>query len=318
MSLCCLDALSYFLQETKSSLVCFICFILVLAADSSNDETALIPAFVTSSDGKTSWLFYQTWFVPVLFKRQQFTFCQTQKSQKWVGLGAELTWSCVCDWLGGIKDCNIKLWWKRTGDCFSIILLSTPFFSYRTTRSRSVHLDQYVFFSNYHPALLDSIPPLPPTGSARATQHILELPEELRSSPDVSLALSINRAFMERNPVRLLRLAKGLTFLETCALHRHLVACRRDLLLIYSHGFSIRNCRFPLDRLAQLLDLDSSLTEQICQAHGQEVDKDNHVVFSKAAFSESEQDKLHCKLYHIAEAKKNQDVSIRNIIHGCV
>lgn len=128
MSLCCLDASSYFLQETKSSLVCFICFILALAADSSNDETALIPAFVTSSDGKTSWLFYQTWFVPLLFKRHQFTFCRTQKSQKGVGLGAELTWPCVCDWLGGSKDCNIKLWWKRTGDCFSILLLSTPFF----------------------------------------------------------------------------------------------------------------------------------------------------------------------------------------------
>lgn len=154
-------------------------------------------------------------------------------------------------------------------------------------------------------------------GSARATQHILELPEKLRSSPAVSLALSINRAFLERNPVCLLRLAKRLTLLQTYALHRHLVACRRDLLLIYSHGFSSRNCRFPLGRLAQLLDLDTSLAVQICHAHGQEVDQDNQVVFSKATFAKPEQDKLHCKLYHSTEAKNNQDISVGNIIHGC-
>lgn len=195
---------------------------------------------------------------------------------------------------------------------FSIELFINSFFF-----PSSHHTSINSFIWNYHSALLHFIHSLPPTGSARAAQHILELPEELRRSPDVSLALSINRAFLERNPVRLLRMAKRLTFLETCALHRHLVACRRDLLLIYSHGFSSRNCRFPLGRLAQLLDLDTSLTLQVCQAHGQEVDEDNQVVFSKATFAEPEQDKLHCELYHIAEAKKNQDVSIRNIIHGC-
>lgn len=208
--------------------------------------------------------------------------------------------------------------------CFS--LYATNFFyqtfylhlsSFFLIAPHVLSIDRYILLWNDHPALLDFIHSLPPTGSARAAQHVLELPEELRSSPNVSLALSIHRAFMERNPVRLLRLAKGLTFLETCALHRHLVACRRDLLLIYSHGLSSRNCRFPLSRLAQLLDLDTSLTVQICQAHGQEVDKDNQVVFSKATFAEPEQDKLHCNLYHIAEAKKNQDISIRNIIHGC-
>lgn len=115
----------------------------------------------------------------------------------------------------------------------------------------------------------------------------------------------------------LLRLAKRLTLLQSCALHRHMVACRKDLLLIYSHGFSSRNCRFPLDRLAQLLDLDISLTVQICHAHGQEVDQDNHVVFSKATFAEPEQDKLHCKLYHSTEAKNKQNIFVGKIIHGC-
>lgn len=156
-----------------------------------------------------------------------------------------------------------------------------------------------------------------PPGSARATQHIMELPKRLRSSPAITLALSINRAFLERNPVRLLRLAQRLNFLQSCALHRHLAACRRDLLLIYSHGYSSRNCRFPLDRLAQLLSLDSSLTARLCQAYGVEVNQDNHVVFSKAAFTEPEQGKLHCNLYHSIVAEKQRDLTVENIIHGC-
>lgn len=155
-----------------------------------------------------------------------------------------------------------------------------------------------------------------PLGSTRAMQHIIELPERLRSTPAITLALSINQAFLERNPVRVLRFAKSLNFLQSCALHRHLVSCRRDLLLIYSHGYSSRNCRFPLDRLSQLLALDASLTARLCQAYGVEVTQENQVVFSKAAFTEPEQGKLHCTLYHNIVAEKQKDLTIENIIHG--
>ncbi|KAM9383719.1 SAC3 domain-containing protein 1 [Pholidichthys leucotaenia] len=141
-------------------------------------------------------------------------------------------------------------------------------------------------------------------GSPHAAQKIMELPERLRKTKSIALALSINRAFLERNPVRLLRLAHNLSSLQMCALHRHLLNCRRDLLLIYSHGYSSRNCRFPLTKLAQLLSLDSSLTAQLCQAYGVEVNKENQVVFSKAAFTEPEQGRLYCKLYHSLVTEK--------------
>ncbi|GLD50217.1 SAC3 domain-containing protein 1-like isoform X1 [Lates japonicus] len=154
-------------------------------------------------------------------------------------------------------------------------------------------------------------------GSARATQHIMELPERLRSAPAIRLALSINRAYLERNPVRVLRLAQRLNFLQCCALHQHLVTCRRDLLLIFSHGYSSRNCRFPLDRLARLLCLDVPLTARLCQAYGVDVSQDSHVVFSKAAFTEPEQGTLHCKLYHSIVAEKQRDLTVGSIIHGC-
>uniref|UniRef100_A0A3Q0S9Q8 Si:zfos-452g4.1 n=1 Tax=Amphilophus citrinellus TaxID=61819 RepID=A0A3Q0S9Q8_AMPCI len=135
-------------------------------------------------------------------------------------------------------------------------------------------------------------------GSPHATQHIMQLPLRLRSTPSIKLALSINQAYLERNPVRLLRSAQKLNFLQTCALHRHLATCHRDLLLLYSHGYSSRNCRFPLDRLAELLFLDTSLTAQLCRAYGVEVNQDNQVVFSKTAFKDPEQGKLRCMLYH--------------------
>lgn len=144
----------------------------------------------------------------------------------------------------------------------------------------------------------------------------MELPERLRSSPAIKLATSLNRAFLERNPVCLLRLAQSLNFLQSCALHRHLVACRRDLLLIYSHGYNSRNCRFPLNRLARLLFLDASLTARLCQTYGLEVNQDNQVVFSKASFTEPEQEKLHCKLYHNIVAEKQRELTVGDIIHG--
>ncbi|XP_034387628.1 SAC3 domain-containing protein 1 [Cyclopterus lumpus] len=153
-------------------------------------------------------------------------------------------------------------------------------------------------------------------GSAHAAQHIMELPERLRSSPAVTLALSINQAFLQRNPVRVLRLARRLNFIQSCALHRHFVTCGRDLLLIYSHGYSSRNCRFPLDGLAQLLSLDAPLAAQLCQAYGVVVNQDNQLVFSKAAFTEPEPGKLHCKLYHSIVAEKLRDFSVGSIIHG--
>ncbi|KAM3876085.1 uncharacterized protein ACN63O_022594 [Diretmus argenteus] len=155
-------------------------------------------------------------------------------------------------------------------------------------------------------------------GSARVMQHTMELPERLRNSPTVSLAMSVNRAFLERNPVRLLRLAQRLNFLQSCALHRHLGACRRDLLLIYSHGHNSRNCRFPLHKLAQLLALDGPRTAQLCKCHGVEVSQDKQVVFSKTTFTEPEQGRLHCMLYHDIVAEKQRDLTVGMIIHGCV
>ncbi|KAL1022982.1 hypothetical protein UPYG_G00035020 [Umbra pygmaea] len=152
-------------------------------------------------------------------------------------------------------------------------------------------------------------------GSGRATQHTMELPERIRSSSAVQLALSVSRAFMERNPVRLLRLARRLDFLQSCALHRHLQACRTDLLLLYSHGHNCKNCRFPVHNLAHLLALDTQLTIQLCQAHGVNIQGD-FVVFSKSSFTEPEVGKLQCPVFHELVERKQHGLTIDNILHG--
>ncbi|CAL8307942.1 unnamed protein product [Lota lota] len=153
-------------------------------------------------------------------------------------------------------------------------------------------------------------------GSSRVLQHTLELPKQLRSSPTVALALSINRAFLERNPVRLLRLAQRLSFLQSCALHRHMAAARHDLLLLYSHGLSSRNCRFPLPRLAELLGLDVGLAGQLCRAHHLEVHQDGQVVFSKTRFTKPEPGRLRCTARHdMVDGKRSDLAKLGSIIH---
>ncbi|XP_077463463.1 SAC3 domain-containing protein 1 isoform X1 [Stigmatopora argus] len=154
-------------------------------------------------------------------------------------------------------------------------------------------------------------------GSHRAMQHIMELPAPLRHGPTLTLAISINRSFLERNPVRLLRSVPRLSFLQACALHRHVTASRKDLLLIYSHGYNSRNCRFPLDALSKLLALDASLTSTLCQVCGVEVNAEQQVVFSKGAFCEPEQGKLCCSFYHNIVTEK-QNLALSNILHGCI
>ncbi|KAJ0032410.1 hypothetical protein NQD34_002491, partial [Periophthalmus magnuspinnatus] len=175
-------------------------------------------------------------------------------------------------------------------------------------------LDCYVSGSapNDHQEEYEALNLLYNLGCTKALQRVMQLPEGLRCTPDISLALSISHAYLERNPVRLLRLAKKLSFLQMCALHRHLTACRRDLLLIYSHGFSSRNCRFPLEKLSHLLDLDTCYTTQYCQLYGVEINLENTVIFTKNAFPELEQGKGHCFQYHNTTTDK-----LKLIMMGC-
>lgn len=154
------------------------------------------------------------------------------------------------------------------------------------------------------------------SGSTHAIQHVLELPERIRSSPAVQLALAVSRAHTERNPVRLLRLTQRLDFIQVCAVHRHLLPCRRDLLLLYSHGHSSRNCRYPLQRLARLLFLKDPLAAELCQVYGVNVSGE-WVNFSKSSFTEAPCGDLQCRRTHEPVDDEQWNSSAGSVIHGC-
>ncbi|KAG1934331.1 serine/threonine-protein kinase pim-1-like [Pimephales promelas] len=130
-------------------------------------------------------------------------------------------------------------------------------------------LENYRNGKHWHQEEFQALSLLYNLGLTHALQHVLELPEGIRSSPAVQLALAINRAHSERNPVRLLRLAQRLDFIQGPSIHRHLLPCRRDLLLLYSHGHSSPNCRFPLPRLARFLSLSKTSWRPGARRHRQ-------------------------------------------------
>ncbi|KAJ8374422.1 hypothetical protein SKAU_G00050020 [Synaphobranchus kaupii] len=177
-------------------------------------------------------------------------------------------------------------------------------------------LDCYSTGEHRHQEEFQALSLLYNLGSAHALQRALELPERARASPAVRLALAVNRAHLERNPVRVLRLARRLDFLQSCAAHRHLGPCRRDLLLLYSHGHSGRNCRFPLQRLARLLALDAAPAARLCRAHGVLVNGD-WVVFAKASYAEPPPGDLRSTRSPELVDKKRGDASLSAVIHGC-
>uniref|UniRef100_A0A8C6VIL5 SAC3/GANP/THP3 conserved domain-containing protein n=1 Tax=Naja naja TaxID=35670 RepID=A0A8C6VIL5_NAJNA len=101
-----------------------------------------------------------------------------------------------------------------------------------------------------------------------ALWQILQLSDDIRTSPDLKAALAIHWAFLERNFARFFRLARQLPYLP-------------------AHGFHAKNCRYPLARLSHLLAIDSlEEAADLCRAHGLTVVEGN-VVFQKGSFRDS-------------------------------
>ncbi|KAK6468291.1 SAC3 domain-containing protein 1-like [Huso huso] len=151
-------------------------------------------------------------------------------------------------------------------------------------------------------------------GSLHALHHTLQLPEPVRSSAPVRLAASVSRAYLEGNLVRFFRLLRSLTFLQSCAVHRHLPRCRQEMLLFYSHGYSSRNCRYPLPLLAELLALAGpGEAAELCREHGITVSGDT-VAFLKTAFRYPPA-LVSRHSYELVDRKQG-DRNIAEVIHG--
>ncbi|XP_073515635.1 SAC3 domain-containing protein 1 [Phyllobates terribilis] len=126
-------------------------------------------------------------------------------------------------------------------------------------------------------------------GNMDTIHRALQLPCEVRQSPHVRLAIDINKAHLENNWVRLFRLVRQLNCLQACAFYRHLPSSRHKALCTLIHGYSSRNCRFPVDLLTRLIALDSpSLSTEMCNKRGQTVTAGDQpsVVFLKSALKD--------------------------------
>uniref|UniRef100_UPI00398F37B7 SAC3 domain-containing protein 1 n=1 Tax=Pristiophorus japonicus TaxID=55135 RepID=UPI00398F37B7 len=151
-------------------------------------------------------------------------------------------------------------------------------------------------------------------GSVKSLHHALLLPDHIRGVPDVQQAFRINRALEEGNFVRCLRVVRCLPFLPGCAVHRHLPALRRGLLRVFSHGYSSRNCRYPLRTLTDLLAVDSQLAAaELCQRHGLEV-AGGSVRFQRSCYRDPDPNPGSPALRLIG--KEQGDRAKSSIIHG--
>ncbi|XP_069783922.1 SAC3 domain-containing protein 1 [Narcine bancroftii] len=123
-------------------------------------------------------------------------------------------------------------------------------------------------------------------GSDKAVHHALQLPSHIRESSEMKMAFAIHRALAEGNYVRCLRLVRCLPFLESCVVSRHIPMLRHRLLRAFSHGYSSRNCCYPLPTLVELLAVDSQgIAADLCQRHGQQV-TGNSVCFQKNSYKD--------------------------------
>ncbi|NP_001085761.2 SAC3 domain containing 1 L homeolog [Xenopus laevis] len=127
-------------------------------------------------------------------------------------------------------------------------------------------------------------------GNLDTMNRALKLKPDIEVSPQVCLAMAVNRAFLECNWVRLFRLLHKLDCLQSCAIYHHLSMCRDRNLRTLAHAYSSRNCRFPLDLLTKLMAVDSLETvAEMCVRRGLSLASGGHpaVVFFKSSFKDA-------------------------------
>ncbi|XP_072019882.1 SAC3 domain-containing protein 1-like [Amphiura filiformis] len=106
-------------------------------------------------------------------------------------------------------------------------------------------------------------------GSFEAARHTVNLPKHIQCQPCVQLAIAICRAFWEGNFIRLWRLASQCTYIQSCALHRHVIDIRWRALCILNTAYSSKNLTFPIPVLTRWLMFDSEAdTIEFCHTCG--------------------------------------------------
>ncbi|RUS70233.1 hypothetical protein EGW08_022004 [Elysia chlorotica] len=136
-------------------------------------------------------------------------------------------------------------------------------------------------------------------GDSHALRHSLDLSVELRTSPLVRQCYEISSAFAGCNYSRALRLISRLSSaMSLCAVNPHLNNLRVNYLQILSAGYSMRTCRYPLEKLRRELALTSVTSALDLCSRCELVDRfdhpdpsgDGYICFSRALFKRPQQE----------------------------
>ncbi|XP_071942281.1 SAC3 domain-containing protein 1-like isoform X2 [Antedon mediterranea] len=123
-------------------------------------------------------------------------------------------------------------------------------------------------------------------GSTNAAMHILSLPVKIRKHPRIQLALHLNRAYLEHNFVRFIRLIEKCNYIESCALLKYRTSFLILSLETMNTAYHSKVLTFPACVLSNWLGFDSAHQALcFCQECGLTI-KDNSVCFTKGAMKE--------------------------------
>ncbi|KAG8438077.1 hypothetical protein GDO86_008676 [Hymenochirus boettgeri] len=126
-------------------------------------------------------------------------------------------------------------------------------------------------------------------GNLDVMNRALKLCDGVKNAPKVQLAMAVNRAYLECNWVRLFRLVRRLDCMEACTFYRHLPCSRDKTLKTLVHGYSSKNCHFPLDFLTKIMAVDCIETvSEMCTRRGLFVSLNGQpsVIFFKSLFKD--------------------------------
>ncbi|XP_050726436.1 uncharacterized protein LOC127003580 isoform X1 [Eriocheir sinensis] len=122
-------------------------------------------------------------------------------------------------------------------------------------------------------------------GNEEAIMSVLSLPQNVKGTKLVGLALRMNMAWLTHNYYRVLKLSTLLPPLFQCAFHPHMTSIQRKSLGIINQSHSCKGQSYCLEELSEALLYDSAdgLAEA-CAHYGLAV-KDGGIVFTKGTIS---------------------------------
>ncbi|XP_060589536.1 SAC3 domain-containing protein 1-like [Ruditapes philippinarum] len=153
-------------------------------------------------------------------------------------------------------------------------------------------------------------------GDNHAIDHYYTLDYRLRHSHELMRAYTISCAFIHNNWVKLFREFRKLKSpVYLCAVHRHLPYIQRNALFTMNAGYSSKNLKFPLEKIKQLLLLNTDTEAQtLVQQFGITVEGTS-AKFLKTDFKGDEKiERVHSDYIN----DRLQQWNVADLIHGGV